>query len=239
MIGFLPYGCILALVGFEGPKESASPPRKPDEPSYRILYVGDVDRIVLAIGGRAIRVELLGVGKPKTHDEAAFYLLRQRAIQSLVENDQVRIRPEQGLPGRIEDGCLVHLRRASDGLWINLEVVAQGYGTATDAYAYDDSASFQEAEKLARAGERGQWSSAAGGLARGEQARILAGRVEALERANQLYNVRERRRREQRAVEAAAAATAARSRGGKGSDRREVCRRCGQNDHSSSSCNDK
>jgi endonuclease YncB( thermonuclease family) len=239
MIGILLCGCTVALVGFELPQESASSPLKPEEPSYRILYVGDVDRIVLAIGGRAIRVELLGVAKPKTHDEAPFHLLRQGALRSLLENDEVRVRPEKGPAGRVQDGSLVHLHRASDGLWINLEVVSQGYGTATDAYEFEDSGSFQEAEQSARAGERGQWSSAAVGLARSEQARILAGRAEALERANQLYNVRERRRRERRAAAAAAAAAAARSSRGKHSDHGERCRVCGQNDHRSETCNDK
>src|SRR5262249_27880644 len=105
------------------------------------------------------RVRLLGVGMPETEHAGGCRHLRKRFLGNLLKEQLVRMESDPRNQ-RTEGGCpLVHLYRESDGLWVNLNMGAEGYGAAKSSYPCKDQDLFRAAEHDARAEERGVWSS--------------------------------------------------------------------------------
>src|SRR5262249_19802092 len=133
-----------------------------------------------------------------------------RFLQSLLQGHDFRLRDEPGLAPGAGGPALVHLYRASDGLWVNREVIARGYGSAATKYSFRDFGRFQADERAARKDRLGVWSPQALTAASEEYSRILhnKGRLQAgasdvagrrLERARRRAQVR--RERERRRLE--------------------------------------
>lgn len=99
----------------------------------KIMSVVDGDTVDIDINGRTERVRLIGVNTPETQHptkpiecfgpEASAYLttLLPKGITMRIERD-VEARDRYGR-------LLLYLYRATDNLFINLDLVARGYGT--------------------------------------------------------------------------------------------------------------
>ena len=120
------------LIGLASCSNSSSPPNgQPD--LVKIADVIDGDTVDIDINGRTERVRLIGVNTPETRHptkpiecfgpEASAYL-----TQLLPKGTAVRI--ERDVEARDRYGrMLLYLYLGSNDLFINLDLVARGYGT--------------------------------------------------------------------------------------------------------------
>jgi endonuclease YncB( thermonuclease family) len=157
------------------------------------LHVPDGDSVVLKDGLRTPRVWLLGVAEPATKQQKGCALLRARFLRSLLEGQAVRVGYE---PGREPGGggpIRVHLYRASDGLWVNLEMICRGYGVPSNDCPPRLRARFVEEESKARRGRLGVWSPQTLG---GAQAEYDGEEVQRWARIGERIKEREARREE-------------------------------------------
>jgi micrococcal nuclease len=130
-------------------------------------HVVDGDTVDLVIDGTATRVRLIGINTPETVDpdrpvecygpEAKAY-----AVSLLPPGTPVRI--ERDVEPRDDYGRLLgYVHRASDGLFVNLELVWQGY--AEPLTIKPNTAHTGEIVTAARAAQRagrGLWSACGG-----------------------------------------------------------------------------
>jgi len=104
-------------------------------PTYRVVRVVDGDTVVLLVDGKETTVRLIGVDTPETvhplkpveayGKEAAWFL------SNLLSGEEVYLEYEPGPSRQDKYGrTLAYLYRVPDGLFVNAEVVRQGYGHA-------------------------------------------------------------------------------------------------------------
>jgi len=120
------------LIGLASCSGSSTPPRSQAD-LVKIVKVIDGDTVDIDIDGHTERVRLIGVNTPETKHptkpiecfgpEASAYM-----TQLLPKGTTVRI--ERDVEARDRYGrMLLYLYLGSDDLFINLELVARGYGT--------------------------------------------------------------------------------------------------------------
>ncbi|MEW6027166.1 MAG: thermonuclease family protein [Planctomycetota bacterium] len=124
----------------------------------------DGDTVVIAVDKDEVKVRLIGIDTPETVDPrkpVQFYgkeatnflanLLKGEEVYLEYETDKL----EYDKYGRL----LVYLYRAPDGLFVNLEIVRQGYGHAYTKYPFRYMELFRAYEKRARENGKGLWAS--------------------------------------------------------------------------------
>ena len=120
------------LIGLASCSNSSPPPRNQTD-LVKIVKVVDGDTVDIDLDGHTERVRLIGVNTPETKHptkpiecfgpEASAYL-----TQLLPKGTAVRI--ERDVEARDRYGrMLLYLYLGSDNLFINLDLVARGYGT--------------------------------------------------------------------------------------------------------------
>jgi micrococcal nuclease len=124
--------------------------------TYRVERVVDGDTVILETIGR---VRLIGVDTPETVDprkpvqrfgqEAAAFL------RSMLEGRTVRL--EYDRPRRDRYRRTLAYAYRDDGVFVNLEIVRQGYGHAYTRYPFAEMERFRSAEREAREHSRGLW----------------------------------------------------------------------------------
>ena len=140
-------------------------PQNSDHPIVApIVKVIDGDTVDIKLDGHTERVRLIGVNTPETKHptkpiecfgpEASAYI-----TQLLPQGTKVRI--ERDIEARDRYGrMLLYLYRDSDNLFINLDLVARGYGTPMsiepNTFHYND---FLHAAALAEAAKAGLWKA--------------------------------------------------------------------------------
>jgi len=146
---------------------SLSEPRKDfaEQPRYKVLRVVDGDTVVLLMEGKQVKVRLIGVDTPETvHPSKPVQFYGKEASKftgNLLLGESVYLEYEPGSSRRDKYGrTLAYLYRAPDGLFINLEIVRQGYGHAYTVYPFRYLDLFREYEKQAREAGRGLWAGA-------------------------------------------------------------------------------
>lgn len=163
-------------------QSSALPPR-PDYSSAPLLAVERIidDRTVALSNGRhSSTVRLVGVAaaagdEPRRAAEAFLGQLllgeKVRVVEVPEAEANAPRRGERGRPGgagadRAVDGesppTLAYLFRAPDGLFVNLEVVRQGYAACAAQPEFAQRDAFRAAERTARAARKGIWSPRGG-----------------------------------------------------------------------------
>lgn len=126
-----------------------------------VARVVDGDTIVLDRGGDPETVRLVGVDTPETVDprkpvqrygrEASAFL------SNLLRGEEVYVAYER--PGHADKygRSLAHIYRAPDGLWVNLELVRQGYAQVYTGEAFEHIDLFLAYQRRAREAEKGLW----------------------------------------------------------------------------------
>ena len=101
--------------------------------AYQVLRIIDGDTVEINYDGQAVSVRLIGVDTPETVHPSQPVEAYGREASSFTKNlrlgESVYLRfdtEKQDRYGRL----LAYLYRAPDGLFVNLEVVRQGYGHA-------------------------------------------------------------------------------------------------------------
>ena len=141
---------------FEYPTEDFS-----DDKTYRVLSVTDGDTIRIEYEGSSEAIRLIGVDTPETvhwRQPIEFYGPEASAFtKNLLTGEEVFLRfgyEERGTYGR----RLAYVYRAPDGLFVNLELVRQGYGKVYRKKPFEHKELFLHYESRARNSGKGLWS---------------------------------------------------------------------------------
>jgi len=130
--------------------------------AYPVVRVIDGDTIVIN-DGNEITVRLVGVDTPETvhPSKPVEYYGKEasRFTQNLLKGEKVYlvIDPQQGKTDRY-GRTLAYIYRAPEGLFVNAEIIRQGYGHAYTQYPFEYIEEFRQLEQLARQAQKGLWS---------------------------------------------------------------------------------
>jgi micrococcal nuclease len=132
------------------------------EDGARVVRVVDGDTVVVSAGGRTERVRYIGVDTPESVKPGTpvqcFAKAASAANRRLVQGQRVRLVHDAEARDRY-GRMLAYVYRASDGLFVNAELVRRGY--AKPLTIRPNVAHAAELGRLARAAERsgqGLWS---------------------------------------------------------------------------------
>jgi micrococcal nuclease len=136
-----------------------------DAGEVRVLRVVDGDTIVVRLDGRRERVRYIGVDTPESVPEqgapACYGEAAAAENERLVAGRTVRLSTdteERDRFGRL----LAYVRRASDGVFVNAELVRRGFATTLRiAPNVRHAGTFADLEREARAARRGLWGACA------------------------------------------------------------------------------
>ena len=131
---------------------------------YEVVRVVDGDTIVVKLDGENQSVRLIGIDTPETvrpnSPVEEFGREASAFTTNLLAGESVWLAPDQGRQfqrdalGRV----LAHVYRVPDGLWVNLEVVRQGYGHANPDFPFRHEELFKAYESRARDAGKGLWA---------------------------------------------------------------------------------
>jgi micrococcal nuclease len=131
-------------------------------PVALVERVVDGDTVVVRLDGQSVKVRLIGVDAPESVDprKPVERFARESAafLRQLVEGKAVRLAYEPA-GARIDPfrRTLAYLYREPDGLFINREIVAKGFGHAYTKYPFQYLEDFRAAEREAREKGLGLW----------------------------------------------------------------------------------
>ena len=140
------------------------PPDFKSLPSASVIRVVDGDTVILDIDGNKSRVRLIGVDTPETvHPSKPVEYYGKEASQftkNILNGEKVwyahdTIGDKLDKYGR----HLLYLYRAPDGLFVNLEIIRQGYGHAYTRFPFSHMDAFRNHERLARRAGKGLWAA--------------------------------------------------------------------------------
>lgn len=134
-----------------------------DDTEYRVLSVVDGDTIKIEYKGRSETVRLIGIDTPETVNPSwplEIYAKEASAFtKNLLVGETVYLRFDIETRGKY-DRLLAYIFRAPDGLFVNLEIVRQGYGNAYLKYPFKYKELFRRYESRARESKKGLWGAA-------------------------------------------------------------------------------
>jgi len=128
------------------------------------MRVIDGDTIdILLDEGNVKRVRLIGIDPPETVDPRkpvqAYGKEASNFLANLLKGEEVYIEFDEESDGVDKYGrLLLYLYRAPDGLFVNLEIIRQGYGHAYTKYPFKHKDLFVAYEKRARENGKGLWA---------------------------------------------------------------------------------
>lgn len=123
---------------------------------HTILRIIDGDTVDIRYNSVRTRVRLIGIDTPESYENYAKETLT--FTQNLLKGEAVYLQFDgnrRDTYGRLR----AYLYRAPDGLFVNLEMVRQGYATADKhpRFKHKHSTLFQSYEKKARGAGKGIW----------------------------------------------------------------------------------
>ncbi|MCK4340100.1 MAG: thermonuclease family protein [Phycisphaerae bacterium] len=134
------------------------PPLKDFEnrPAFEVLDVRAGNVLVVRLSGENRILRLIGLYAPKSgsaEDEARAFLLR------LLQGESVYVEYEQDWPLRDrQDRFWAYAYRAPDGLFVNLELIRQGYARLSAPEPFEHQKLLRTYELWARKIQKGVWS---------------------------------------------------------------------------------
>ena len=133
------------------------------ETAYRVERVIDGDTIRIDYNGKSESVRLIGVDTPEMDDRnEKLRALAKRAAaftRQLLEGKSVYLQFDRERRDKF-DRLLAYVYRTPDKLFVNLELVRQGYGRALTKFPFKHAALFREHERKAKAEGLGVWARA-------------------------------------------------------------------------------
>ncbi len=131
-----------------------------DETTYPVLKGIDAATVELHYEGTPTRVKLIGVKMPEVmHPDNPVEVAREKAaafLHNLLLGESVYLRFEANAPEAAED-LQAYLYRAPDRLFVNLEVVRQGYAQVSTLVPFAHLSQFSYYEGRARVVKKGLW----------------------------------------------------------------------------------
>ena len=131
--------------------------------AFPVQRVLDGDTVEIRYGGNPVTVRLIGVDTPETvHPTKPVQAFGKEAsafTRNLLMGESVYLRFDEGRTDKY-GRLLAYLYRAPDGLFVNLEIVRQGYGHAYTQFPFEHMELFRHYEQRARMAKKGLWESA-------------------------------------------------------------------------------
>ena len=131
--------------------------------AYKVVRVIDGDTVKIDYNGKATNVRLIGVDTPETvHPNKPVEAYGKEAsnfTKNLLQGESVYLRFDTD---RIDNfgRMLAYLYRAPDGLFVNLEIVRQGYGHVYTQFPFKHIELFRYYGNRARVARKGLYGSA-------------------------------------------------------------------------------
>ena len=150
------------------PTETAVPPIPyvqedfTGDTTYKVIRIVDGDTVIISYEGTNTTIRLIGVDTPETKHpdkgEEEYGAEASEFTQNLLQGESVYLRfDDQNTTDRY-GRTLAYLYRVPDGLFVNLEIVRQGYGTAYTAFPFGFIDLFRHYNERARITKKGLWS---------------------------------------------------------------------------------
>ncbi len=160
---------LCVLVGYIASGIGTSPMTYPVEDfshdaAYPVLRVIDGDTVKIQYNGKPTTVRLIGVDTPETvHPQKPVERFGKEAsafTRNLLLGESVYLRFDTDRTDKY-GRLLAYLYRAPDGLFVNLEIVRQGYGHAYTRFIFKHMELFRHYERRAREASKGLWGNTA------------------------------------------------------------------------------
>ena len=156
--------CLVVLAGDTGLSEipTFKRPNLANQSIYTVTRVVDGDTFVVSDGDESIKVKLIGVETPETmHPKKSVqYYGREagRFLNNLLKGERVYLIPDiQGDKINKHGRTLTYAYRYPDGLFVNAEIIRQGYGHAYTQFPFVYMEKFRQLESFARNARKGLW----------------------------------------------------------------------------------
>lgn len=156
---------VAVAVALAGCQADAEP--RPELPFGTVVRVVDGDTMVIRLDGRDERVRLIGIDTPESvrpNSPVECYGKEASAFLEALTPAGSQVRLERDVEARdVYDRLLAYVYRADDDLFVNLEIVTQGFGqplTIPPNVAHTER--FVQASRDARDAGRGLWSACRG-----------------------------------------------------------------------------
>jgi micrococcal nuclease len=129
--------------------------------NYQVIRIIDGDTVEIQYEGRPTSVQLIGVDAPETvrsgkpperYGEEA-----TRFLQDFLLDESVYFRFGENKWDKY-DRILAYVYRASDGIFVNLEIIREGYGRVDTRYPFRHEDTFMSYESRARTVQKGLWN---------------------------------------------------------------------------------
>ncbi len=156
---------MLQVGGAGEPQEALPQVARPDftgATSCQVVRVVDGDTVVVKVKGEDRTVRLIGVDVPETvhptKPVVPYGPEASRFLTNLLVGEEVYV-ARGPLGDRLDKygRTLAYLYRAPDGLFVNLEIVRQGYGRVYTSLPFEHMAVFRAYERRAQAANKGLW----------------------------------------------------------------------------------
>lgn len=125
--------------------------------AYQLTRIIDGDNVEIRYNGNLTNVSLTGVDTPDAILDEAFGKESVSFIRNLLLGESVYLRFDSNKTDK-HGRMLAYLYRAPDGLFVNLEIVRQGYGKTSKASPFTHKTLFQYYQKQAQDAGRGLWN---------------------------------------------------------------------------------
>jgi micrococcal nuclease len=159
---------VLVLAAPEGgPRPHLQPAPVVAEPNGTVVRPVDGDTVIVDVGGTSESVRLIGVDTPETVDErkpVQCYGLEAGARTAALLPPGTPVRLERDAEARDQYGrLLAYVFRASDGVFVNLALVRDGFGVVLSiAPNTAFAAELRDAERSAKSAGLGLWGACGG-----------------------------------------------------------------------------
>lgn len=139
--------------------------------AYQVIDIIDGDTIKINYKGKLTTIHLIGVDTPETvHPQKPVEAFGKEAtyfLKNLLLGESVYLRFDVQRTDKY-GRTLAYLYRAPDGLFVNLEIVRQGYGKVYTVFPFRHKSLFQHYGEQAQKAGRGLWSKNRTGQQQGQ-----------------------------------------------------------------------
>ncbi|MGB8225588.1 MAG: thermonuclease family protein [Sedimentisphaerales bacterium] len=162
-------GCLLLLgiacvavsvQNFEVPAIEEKPDLSKLKPSPVIKTINS-NTIVIVQDGNEATICLTGVERPSAAQSANAADLADKFVSNLLKGESVYVAADQQQKQTDPNSCMAtYIYRSPDGLFVNAEIIRQGYGLAAMKSLFKYMNQFHRLELFARQAGKGVWASA-------------------------------------------------------------------------------
>jgi micrococcal nuclease len=126
----------------------------------RVTYCFDGDTVKVTQGDYEERVRLIGIDAPEIgwhgKEEDLWAPESREFLRDLVQGEVVRLRLEGDRYDKY-DRLLAYIYRQSDDLFVNAEMIRQGWAWSYEYFPFSQKWLFRKCQREARAARRGIW----------------------------------------------------------------------------------